>query len=107
MNSVNRPDAACSRVIQLYTAEFAECHKIRIAGVLPRRMQNLIRIGVADAAQDSRVGQGPLERAVLRRHRGDEGLEVTVEYLDTAGVGGPQALFALNHVQRRAPLGAR
>ena len=57
----------------------------------PRRMQDLIRIGIADAAQRSRVGQGPLQRAILRRHRGDEThRKIAVEYLDAAGIDGPQ-----------------
>jgi hypothetical protein len=40
MNSVSRPDPACSRLIQLYTGELAECHKIRIVMVLSDRTPN-------------------------------------------------------------------
>ena len=49
-------------------------------------MQDLVRVRVADAAQDPRVGQRALERVVLARQGGPERREVRVEYLEPARI---------------------
>ena len=41
-----------------------------------RRVQNLIRIRVANAADQARIGKSPLERAVFGRERGAKRVEI-------------------------------
>ncbi len=50
-----------------------------------RAMQDLIRIGVADAAEEMRIGERPLQRVIGRSQRGGELLEGRVERFDSAG----------------------
>ena len=47
----------------------------------PRAVQDLVRVGVADAAEQARIGQRALERVVLAREARGERLEVGVERL--------------------------
>ena len=68
------------------------------------RMQNLVRVGIADTAQHSRVSEGPLERAVLRHQCGLKRLEAAREDVYTSCVHRLQAFFAQHDVQRCAPL---
>ena len=49
-------------------------------------MEDLVGVGVADAGEDARVGEGSLEGAVFFGQRGAEGCEVGGEDVDAAGV---------------------
>jgi hypothetical protein len=70
-------------------------------------MQDLIRIGVADTAHETRIGQGALQRMVLGGERGAESIHIRTENVDAAGIDRAQTLFAAQHVQRRPPLRSR
>jgi hypothetical protein len=48
--------------------------------------QDLIRIGIADAREEARIGQRPLQRVVLSRQRVRERGEVALQRLDAAAV---------------------
>ena len=69
-------------------------------------MQDLVRVGVADAAEDVRIGQRALERVVLAHERRAEVLQRRAEHLDPARVVLRERLLAAHHVHRRAPLRA-
>src|ERR1700736_186375 len=70
-------------------------------------MQNLIGIGIANAAQNARIGESPLEGPVLDRERVAEGLEIAREHVDPAGIDAAQRLLPLEKMQRRTTLGTR
>ena len=57
-------------------------------------MQDLVGIGVADAADEARIGERALEGAVLRGERGAKRVEVGGENVDAARIDEPQSLFA-------------
>src|ERR1700674_2368850 len=62
-------------------------------------MQDLVRIGVADATDDAWIGQSPLERAVFYRKCGAKRIEIAREDIDSPGVDGTQTLLAREDVQ--------
>ncbi len=64
-------------------------------------MKDLVRIRVADAAEQTRVGERALQRVALAHERGAEAGEVGVQDLETAGIVRAQGL------PRRARSGAR
>ncbi len=70
-------------------------------------MQDLVGVGVADAAEQVRVGQRALQRVVLELQAGGEGLERRVQHLEAAGVVPREARLALDQVQRGTALGTR
>ena len=49
-------------------------------------MEDLVRVGVADAAEQVRVGQRALERVVLAPQRRGERRRVRVEHFEAAGI---------------------
>ena len=74
----------------------------------PRAVQDLVGVGVADAAEEARIGEGALERVALAR----EGLaelprRVAPSDLEAAAIERCEPGLALHDVQRRPPLGAR
>ena len=64
-----------------------------------RRVQNLIRICVADATQNARVGQSSLEGSIFDRERLAKSLEVAGEDVDAPGVDGSQRLLTLEKIK--------
>jgi len=69
-----------------------------------RRVQDFVRIRVADSADQARVGKGSLECAVFKRERFAKRVEITLEDLDSSWVDLAQALFASDDMQRSAVL---
>ena len=72
-----------------------------------RAMQDLVRVRVADAAEDARVGQRALQRVVLGAQARGERRDVGAERLRGRPCRTARAPRAADQVQRRAPLGAR
>src|SRR5579864_4091330 len=70
------------------------------------RVQDLIGIRVADAAQQARIGKSSLQRAIFDRERGAERGEMTREDVNSPGIDGAQAFLAAEDMQRCAALGA-
>ncbi len=68
-------------------------------------MEDLIGVGVADAAEDARVGEGSLEGAVFCSECGAEAFEVGSEDVDAAGVYGLHVFFVVKEVEGGAALG--
>src|SRR5258708_34726877 len=71
-----------------------------------RGMQDLVRIGVADAADDAWIGKGHLERTILCSKGGAKRAEIARENIDSSGVNGTQTFLARKDVQRRTVRGA-
>ena len=72
-----------------------------------RAVQDLVGIGVADAAEQARVGERALERVVLAGERAAERREVDREHLEAARVVRRERVFAPHEVQRCPLLRAR
>ena len=49
-------------------------------------MQDLVRVGVADAAQQVGIGQGALQGVALGGERLPEGCQISVHHLQAAGI---------------------
>jgi len=49
-------------------------------------VEDLVRIGVADAAQQARIGERSLERVVLSRECGTKGIEIAGEDVDSTRI---------------------
>ena len=73
----------------------------------PGTVQDLVRIGVADAAEQMRIGERALERVALARQRLVKLLAGRLERLDTAGIERAQRRVAAYQLQRRPLLRAR
>ena len=58
------------------------------------RVQNLVGVGVAYAADEARIGEGALERAVLERECGAEFVQIRGKDFDAAGIDFMESLFA-------------
>ena len=69
-------------------------------------VQNLVGIGVADAADHARVGESALESAILGAESSTKGVEIAVEDFDATGVDGMEAVFAGENMERSAAFGA-
>ena len=70
-------------------------------------MEDLVGVGVADAAEDARVGEGALEGAVFGGERGAKGFEVASEKTSMPpGSMARMARFAGEEMQGCAALGA-
>lgn len=67
-------------------------------------MEDLVGVGVADAAEDARVGEGSLEGAVFCSECGAEACEVGGEDVDAAGVYGLHVFFVAKEVDGGAAL---
>ena len=52
----------------------------------PRRVQDLVGVGVADAREEPRIGQAALQRVVLARERGAERRQVGPEHVEAAAI---------------------
>ena len=61
-------------------------------------MQDLIRIGIADTAEQARIGKSPLEGAVFRRKCSAKCVEIAREDVDSSRVDRTQAFFATDDV---------
>jgi len=69
--------------------------------------ENFVGIGIADAAEEARVGEGALECMVGGEKSGCELLGSSAEDFEAAGVERAQTSFARDDVQRGALLGTR
>jgi hypothetical protein len=65
-----------------------------------RFKQNLIGVGVADATEEARVGEGPLESMVCREKDGGEAREIRVEYFEPTRIESEEATFPRDDVER-------
>lgn len=68
--------------------------------------KNFVRVGVADAGKEARVGERAFERVVGGGEARGELFESGVEDFEAAGIESCEAGFALNDVKRSAFLGA-
>ena len=69
-------------------------------------IQDFVRVGVADAAEDARIGEGSLEGAVFLGESLAKHFQIAGEDFDAAGVHGFERGFSGYDMQRGAPLGA-
>ena len=69
-------------------------------------VENLVGVGVADAREDARVGEGPLEGAVFQGESRAEGFEVRGEDLDSAWIYFFCGGFIGEEIKRGSALGA-
>ncbi len=76
----------------------------QLQGRQPGGVQDLVGIGVADAAEEVRVGEGALERVILAVERRGEFLARNVERLDAAGIERLQRRLSAHHHERCALL---
>ena len=68
--------------------------------------KNFVGVGVADAAEDARVGQEALERVIGGDERGGEMSEVGGEDFEAAGIKRAQTVFTGDDVERGTFFGA-
>src|SRR5438067_8688893 len=68
------------------------------------RVQNLIRISIADTTNDPRVSERPLQSAVLSSKRCLKRFRIARENVDSSRIDCPQTLLAFENVQGSAPL---
>ena len=69
-------------------------------------MEDLVGVGVADAGEDARVGEGSLEGAVFGGQCGAEFFEIGGEDVDAAGIDGLHVFFVAEEVEGGAAFGA-
>jgi hypothetical protein len=69
-------------------------------------MEDLVRVGVADAAEGVRIGERAFERVAFARECGGEGFERDLERFETAAVVLAQSVFAAHDVNRCSSLRA-
>jgi hypothetical protein len=69
-------------------------------------VEDLVGVGVADAAEQALVGESALEGAVLAGERGAEGVEIGGEGIEATGIERAKGFFSADEVERSAPLGA-
>ena len=89
--------------LPLFGRELVRQHNGRELG----SVQDLVGISVADAAQQTRISQRPLQRMIFRREHGAERIEIRGEHINSAGVQGEQSLFPADQMQRRPALASR
>ena len=65
-------------------------------------MQNLVGLGVADSAEQPRIGERTFDRVALRSDARRELVEARVEHLESAPIELGEGRLAANHVQRCA-----
>ena len=70
-------------------------------------MQDFVRVSVAEAAEQMRIGQSTFQRAVLSCERTREFVQRAIQNIQTAWIMGAQGDFALQEMQRRPFLGSR
>jgi hypothetical protein len=64
-------------------------------------VQDLVRVGVADAAQQARIGQGSLDGVVLPGQGRAEIVQVRAQHLEAARIVVRQPRLAAHHVEPR------
>ena len=69
-------------------------------------MENFVRIGVADAAEQVWIGERALKRVIFARERFAELVETRIENFQTAGIMFPQRRFPTNQMDRCPLLGS-
>ncbi len=69
-------------------------------------MKDLVGVGIADPAEEVRIGQRAFERVVLARERTREAREIALERLDSAGIELGEFRATANGDERRALLRA-
>ena len=67
-------------------------------------VQNFVGVGVADSAEQARIGEGSLERTVFGGKCVAKRVEIAGEDFDSAGVDGIETVFACEDMQRGAML---
>jgi hypothetical protein len=74
----------------------------------PGRVQDLVGIGIADAADKPGIGEGALQGAILGSECGAEAVDVCREDFDAAGIDVERRpFFTAQNVKRRAALACR
>ena len=71
-----------------------------------RGVQDFVGVGVADAADQTWIGESALEGAVLERERGAKAVQIGGEDFDATGIDALQVFFAADNVERGAALAA-
>ena len=93
---LQRPDGA--------GMETRDLHVSHLRGELRRghlcRVKNLVRIGVADSAEQMRIGQGALDRVVLATEGGGELSGRRLEDFKPSGIVTLERVKSANQIQR-------
>ncbi len=69
-------------------------------------MEDLVGVGVADAAEDARVGEGSLEGAVFGGKRVAEGIEIGGEDVDASRINAVEGFFSAEDVKGGSAFGS-
>src|SRR5260370_37465363 len=75
-------------------------------GRKPGFEQNFIRIGIADAAEQARVGEGALQSVVRGEKNRGKARRIGAEHFDATGIESAKAVFSGDDVERSALLRA-
>src|ERR1041385_9000608 len=70
-------------------------------------MQDFIRVRVANAAEQARIGERALECVILVRERMRKFRQRAVQHIESTWIMSREIFLALHQVQRRALLGSR
>ena len=70
-------------------------------------MQDLIRIRVADSAEQMRIGERALERMTLACQQRSKCLQIGFQYFGAARIERTNAFLSAHQMQRRPPLRPR
>ncbi len=68
--------------------------------------ENLIRVGIADAAEQTRIGEGALESMVGGEKRGGKARQIGIENFEPTGIESAKAFFSRDNVEGSALLRA-
>ena len=79
---------------------------VKLIGDELSRVQDFIRVCVADAAQDARIRERALQRTIFGGQCGAKLLQRTCEHVDAARIERLQRRGPAHHMNRGAPLGA-
>src|SRR6516162_5664645 len=66
----------------------------------PRGVEDLVGVRITDAAEETRIGERPLDCMALANERVAKALEIGIENFQTARIVGTEAVLAANDVQR-------
>ena len=69
-------------------------------------MQDFVRVGVADSAEDVRIGQRSFQGVIVSLQRFRECRQIDLEHLDAPGIVLRQCLASANDMERRLTLTA-
>src|SRR6266705_4693563 len=75
-------------------------------GRKPGFEQNFVGIGIADAAEEARVGEGALQSVVRGEKNRGKARRIGIEHFDAAGIESAKAVFSGDDVERSALLRA-